>query len=405
MKLSQSFARTQKSVAEESINYQLLVRGGFINQVAAGVYSYLPLGLRVLAKISDVVRQEMNAIGAEEILLPVLQPKANWETTGRWKDFDVLYRIKDQAGREFALGPTHEEMVAPLAKTQVLSYKDLPKKVYQIQTKFRDELRAKSGLLRGREFLMKDLYSLHADEQSLEDFYAQVVGAYFKIFKRLGLDVRLVKASGGSFSQYSDEFQLFCDSGEDTVFYCDDCDWAENQEIAKVKEGDDCPECKKGRVKVTRAIEVGNTFRLGTRFPDDFDFHYTDKDGKQQPVIMASYGIGISRLMGAMVEVSHDERGIIWPDSVAPADIHLVSIGDVKKEADKLYEDLVKAGKAVIYDDRDESAGTKLADADLIGVPVRMVISPKTLEKDSVEVKQRNHSKAELTKLSATSKL
>ncbi|HVE80704.1 MAG TPA: aminoacyl--tRNA ligase-related protein [Candidatus Dormibacteraeota bacterium] len=409
MKLSQTFGRTLKiaSGESESANYQLLVRGGFIQQVGAGVYTYLPLGLKVLNKIADLVRSDMDKLGASEILMPVLHPKNLWQKTGRWDKFDALYRLKDNGGREMALGPTHEETVTPLAQAYLNSYKDLPAAVYQIQTKFRDEPRAKGGLLRGREFLMKDLYSFHADSKDLDNYYELVKKAYQTAFHNLGLAVRVVESTGGAFSKYSHEFQVFHQSGEDTVLYCEDCDFAQNNEIAKVKAGDACPECKKKEaIKQTNAIEVGNTFKLGDRFSRDFGFSYTDQNGKQHHPVMGCYGIGISRAMGAIVEVYNDEKGILWPRNVAPADIHLICLGDdqkVKAAADKLYQDLQDNGNDVIYDDRLESAGIKFTDADLIGCPVRLTVSPKTLEHESAELKFRNIDKAKLIPLAEAS--
>lgn len=403
MKLSQLFSTTKKTQAGDgdSINYQLLSRAGFINQVAAGVYSYLPLGLLVLNRVAQIVREEMLAIGASEVQLPVLQPRSLWDATGRWDSFDVLYRLKDGSKRDHVLGPSHEEIITPLAREIIQSYRDLPRAAFQIQTKFRDELRPKSGLMRGREFLMKDLYSFHLGADDLDDYYQRVQKAYATIYQRLGLDARLVEASGGTFSKYSHEYQVFIPAGEDTIYYCGQCDFAQNDEIAKVKEGDKCPECGHGQIKQTRGAEVGNIFKLGDRFTKAFDLQVTDDKGQRHYPVMGCYGIGVSRIVGVLVEAHHDDKGIIWPESVAPAQVHLVVLGDESaKAANQLYDDLIKAGVSVLYDDRPVSAGAKFADADLIGIPARLTISPKTLVQDSVELKARTKKEPELIKLS-----
>ncbi len=389
----------------ESVNGNLLTRAGMVEQAGSGIYSYLPLGLKSLYKIADVVRAEMNELGANEVLLPILHPKKYWETTKRFEAFDVLFKVEETPGKgtTHVLGPTHEEIVTPLVRQFASSYRDLPLAVYQIQTKLRNELRPKSGLLRGKEFLMKDLYSFHTNEEDLDNYYQKVVAAYGKIFQRLDLEVKLVKASGGAFSKYSDEFQVLCETGEDTIFYCDKCDFAHNQEIAEVKAGDKCPDCD-GKIVEAKAIEVGNIFKLGSRFTEPFDFDYVDEKDQRHAVLMGCYGLGISRAMGAIVEVHHDDKGIIWPENVAPAQYHLIALGDdakVKAAAEQLYDDLIKAGKEVIYDDRDASPGQKFADADLIGCPIRLTLSPKTLEKNSVEVKQRNSDESKLEQLSS----
>src|SRR3990167_7171327 len=392
MRLSQLLSKTSKQVPhdEVSTNAKLLIRAGFIDKVAAGIYTYLPLGQKVLDNISNIVREEMDAIGGQEVVMPVLQPKANWEATGRWKSFDVLYKTKAASG-DFALGPSHEEIVVPLLKRFVSSYQDLPKYVYQIQTKFRDEPRAKSGLLRGREFLMKDLYSFHTDEADFEKYYKKAQDSYKKVFGRCGLDSILTYAAGGTFSQFSHEFQVICENGEDEIIYCPGGDYSENVEIAKVKEGKLC-DLGHGPLKRVKTIEVGNIFPLKDKFSKAFDLRYKDRSGKEHLVMMGCYGIGISRTMGAVVEVYHDEAGIIWPESVAPFDVHLVTVNsepstvNFSKEA---YEKLIKAGIEVLWDDREDlSAGEKFADADLIGIPVRLVVSQK-VGRGKVEVKMR----------------
>ena len=401
MRLSDLLSKTSKQAPrdEVSTNSKLLIRAGFIDKVAAGIYTFLPLGQRVLKNISNIVREEMDAIGGQEVIMPVLHPKTNWEKTGRWKSFDVLYKTNAASG-DFALGPSHEEIVVPLLKRFVSSYQDLPKYVYQIQTKFRDEPRAKSGLLRGREFLMKDLYSFHTDERDFEKYYKKAQEAYKKVFKRCGLDSILTFADGGTFSKFSHEFQVICENGEDGIIYCTGGDFAENVEITKVKEGKQC-DLGHGPLKKVKTIEVGNIFPLKDKFSKAFGFTYVDKNGKEHPVLMGCYGIGISRLMGAIVEVHHDEKGIIWPGVVSPFDVHLVHIEDPATEswAKEAYENLTKAGIDVLWDDREKtSAGEKFADCDLIGIPARLVISKK-VGKGKVELKMRDSDRAEIKTL------
>lgn len=407
MRQTQLFTKTLREAPKDeiSLNAQLLIRAGFIDKLMAGVYTYLPLGLRVLNKIQNIVREEMNAIGGQEILMPALTPKENWEATGRWDKIDVLFKLEGAGKKELALGSTHEEVVTPLVKKFVKSYKDLPVAVYQIQNKFRNEPRAKSGLLRGREFNMKDLYSFHCDEQDLENYYEKSKEAYLKIFRRCGLEAEIVEASGGVFSQFSHEFQVFTEFGEDDVYFCGNCQRHQNKELAT---DSTCPYCQQKR-ELKKAIEVGNIFKLKTKFSAPFDFKYVDEAGKQQAVIMGCYGIGPSRVMGAIVEVSHDDKGMIWPESVAPYQIHLVSLcktDEDKQKADEVYDKLLKLGKEVLYDDRvDCSAGQKFADSDLLGIPTRIVISQKTLEKDIVEVKDRKSGEVEMIKLKNIEKI
>lgn len=404
MRYSELFGKTVKQVPHDadSVNAQLLTQGGFVRQLMAGVYSYLPLGQRVLENINTVVRQEMAAIGAQEVLMPALQPKEPWATTGRWTDPgpEVMFQFLGRSDKEVGLGWTHEEIVTPLAAGFIRSYKDLPFAVYQIQTKFRNEPRAKSGVLRGREFVMKDLYSFHASTEDLEAYYLKVQGAYATIFTRLGLDAFMAEASGGAFSKYSHEYQILTESGEDIIFYCAACRYAQNKEVAEVKSGDTCPKCGKGIIAEGKAIEVGNIFRLHTRFTDAFEVTYTDEGGSRQPVLMGCYGLGPSRVLGAIVEVHHDERGIVWPKEVAPFDVHVVSLSGkegtaAEEAAAALVAELEAAGLTVLWDDRpDARAGEKFADADLIGIPTRLVVSEKTLAQDVVEMKERNQEAA-----------
>lgn len=404
MKQSFLFTKTQKNIAAEevSINAQLLMRGAYIDKLMAGVYTMLPLGLRVLNKIEQIVREEMNTIKGQEIVMPSLHPRENWEKTGRWGSMDDLYKVTDAQGREYALGPTHEEVVVPLVQKFVNSYKDLPVYVYQFQNKFRMELRSKSGILRGREFVMKDLYSFHLDEKDFNDYYEKVKQAYFKIFKRCGLgdQTYLTFSSGSSFSKYSHEFQTVTPAGEDIIYICEKCSLAINKEIKN--EIDKCTECGHDKFKEEKAVEVGNIFNLKNRYSSAFNLKVKDQDGKDKEVHMGCYGIGLGRLLGTIVEVHHDDKGIIWPKSVAPFLVHLVSLvkePEFAKKAEDLYNELIKAGFEVLYDDRDESAGIKLNDSDLLGLPIRLVLSKKTLEQDSVEVKERASDKVELVKI------
>ncbi|MEK7188124.1 MAG: aminoacyl--tRNA ligase-related protein [Patescibacteria group bacterium] len=398
MRQSELFSKTLRNAPkdEAAVNAQLLIRAGFVDKLMAGVYSYLPLGLRVLKNIENIVREEMQKIGGEEILMPALPPKENWETTDRWKTYDTLFRFMSHYSQnEYALGPTHEEIVSPLAKRSILSYQDLPKCVFQIQTKFRDEKRAKSGLLRGREFLMKDLYSFHADEADLDRYYETVREAYVRIYDRLGIGEKtyFTFASGGTFAKYSHEFQTLTESGEDTIYICNNCRVAINKEI--IEEQSTCPNCGSSDLKESVGAEVGNIFKLKTKYSSPFELLYKDKDGTEREVIMGCYGIGISRLMGVLAEVFHDEKGLTWPKAVAPFQVHLLSLGEAS--GDEIYENLQAAGIRVLYDDRAVGAGEKFADADLIGIPWRMVVSPKL--GSQVELKRRGEEEVHVLSL------
>ena len=396
MKYSQLFGKTQRQDPKDEVskNAKLLIRAGFISKEVSGVYNFLPLGLRVLNKIANIVREEMDSAGGQEILLSALQNSQSWQKTGRWKSFDALFKVKSQYDQEYALGPTHEEVLVPIAREYVKSYRDLPISLYQIQTKFRDEPRAKSGLLRGREFLMKDLYSFHADEKDMLKYYEAMKGVYRKVFGRLGLEAIETKAAGGTFSEFSHEYQVVCESGEDEIIYCPKGDYAENVEIATAKDGQPC-ELGHGPLKRVKTIEVGNIFPLKDKFSKAFGLTYKDKSGKDNFVQMGCYGIGISRLMGAIVEVYNDDKGIIWPKAVAPFDVHLVHIEDPHTEtwAKETYDKLTKAGVEVLWDDREDvTAGEKFADCDLIGIPIRLVVSKK-VGTGKAEVKERDKEK------------
>lgn len=546
MRYSLLFGKTRMHAPADAdaANARFLMQGGFIEREAAGIYNFLPLGYRVLKKINEIIREEMNALGGQEIFMPVLHPRENWIQTGRDESMkNILYRTKGAGESDFILGPSHEEIVTPLAKKFIRSYKDLPISLYQIQTKFRNEPRAKAGILRGREFGMKDMYSFHSTSEDLDYYYEKVKAAYLRIYERMGLKVYVVEASGGPFSdKFSHEFAVRTPVGEDTILLCESCNFAQNLEIAQafleVPEGAEekekplkevdaprgksiaegtklhgippwkilktvvykmtdgllgvcirgdleinqdklekflgaevrianpedlkqaklavgfispinssisfiadhsikhvknfctgankphrdvlnanlgrdfqiktfahfadvplkCPQCKKP-VKEEKAIEAGNIFKLGTKFSEAFNLTYTDNSGEAHPIAMGCYGIGNTRLMGTIVEASHDEKGIIWPASVAPYRVHLLHIGkeeEVKSQAEDFYKTLLENKVEVLYDDRDESAGKKLADADLIGIPLRVVVSKKTLEKNGVEVKKRNEKDAKI---------
>ena len=394
MRQSKLFTKTLRQAAqgEVSINAKLLTRAGFIHRQLAGVYSYLPLGLRVLEKIKAIVRQEMNAIGGQEILMPALQSKELWQETGRWDGLkDIMFQFEGREGKAMGLGVSHEEVGVDIARQYVKSYRDLPFALYQIQDKFRNEPRAKSGLLRGREFSMKDLYSFHADEEDLRDFYGQVIKAYQKIFQRLGLKSIVTEASGGVFSkEHSHEFQVATENGEDKIVVCGKCAFAQNTEISELPDGGKCPECR-GRVSIVKSIEVGNIFMLGVKYSHDMKLSFADEDGKVKEVVMGCYGFGPSRVMGSVVEISHDDKGIVWPREITPFEAQLLLLDESKKkEADRLYRQLTEAGFGVLYDDRIESAGIKLNDADLIGITVQLIIGSKT--EKGVEFRLRDRS-------------
>lgn len=407
MRQSESFVKTLKEVSkdETSKNAQLLTRGGFIFKNSAGVYSFLPLGFRVLKNIEKIIREEMNKIGGLEIFMPALVDRKYLEATGRFNTdigFDVFG--KKEKKPNFSLGWTHEEVLTAIASRYVSSYKDLPFAAYQIQTKFRNEHRAKSGLLRGREFMMKDLYSFHETEKDFFKYYKTAGEAYMKVFERCGLRAFYTLAGGGDFTaSNTHEFQVLSKVGEDTIFYCDKCGYAENKEITNAKTGDKCKDCG-GAIIEANSIEVGNIFPLGTRYSKLLNLVFKDKDGVLRNVVMGSYGIGVSRLLAAVVETHNDEKGIIWPEEIAPFRAHLLFLPSdnpkIKEEADRLYGLLQKKGAEVLYDDRaDSSAGEKFADSDLLGIPTRIVVSEKTVEKDSVEIKRRESLGSELVGL------
>ena len=403
MRQSFLFTKTKKEspMDEVSRNAEFLIRGGFIHKEMAGVYSYLPLGFQVLRKIENIIREEMNKVGGIEILMSSFQPKENWEKTGRWKGMNDLYKVSDSSGREIALGPTHEEIVVPILKNYVSSYKDLPVAIYQIQNKFRMELRAKSGMLRGREFIMKDMYSFHASKEDFEKFYDEMKNVYKSIFKRVGIGhlTYMTFASGGTFSKYSHEFQTISSAGEDVIYIDETSGIALNKEVFSDEVLSQLNLTKEKLVE-KRAIEVGNIFDLKTKYSEPFDLSYTDPKEKKHTVLMGCYGIGLSRLLGAIVEVLSDDKGIIWPESIAPFQVHLLSLGDdeaVLREADKIYESLQKNNIEVLFDDRKAvSAGEKFADADLLGMPYRVVVSERSMKENGIEIKKRSEKKGKI---------
>jgi len=404
MKYSKLFAKTLRQPPKEAdtINHKLLTQAGFASQLMAGVYSYLPLGLRVLRNIEQVVREEMDLIGGQEVLMPILHPSDIWKTTGGWDKIDVLFKIKSRTKKDYALGQSEEEVVTPLVMSRVNTYKDLPQAVYQIHWKYRDELRAKSGILRGREFLMKDMYSFHENQEDFLKFYEIVKEAYKTVYSRLGLVAKVTEASGGSFTEkISYEFMVLTDAGEDDILYCLSCDYCINTEIAETKVGGPCPKCN-SKLDTAKASEVGNVFDLGQKYGKDFDLGFLSREGKKEYPVMGCYGIGVSRIMGVIVEKYHDEKGILWPESAAPFQVHLVGLDmddeTAAKKAEDTYKLLLVEGIEVLFDDRvGPSAGEKFADADLIGIPYRVVVSKKTAEK--LEVKKRSEKETKFISL------
>ena len=404
MRQSELFPKTKKDAPKDaqSINHKLLVRAGFMDQLMSGSWTLLPLGWRVITKINQIIREEINAVGGQEMLMPLLHPKEIWSETGRWDKADeIMYKLKDARKKEYVLSFTHEEIVMDLLRKEIKSYQDLPVALYHFSTKFRNEPRAKSGILRGREFMMKDLYSAHTDEKSMMEYYEKVKGAYIKIFKRLGFDFKVVEASGGVFTErHTHEFQVINANGEDIIYACNKCDYAVNKEIFEGNDGEKCPVCKEGKIeKLEKTVEVGNIFPLGTWYSERMRVFYTDEKGLKKPVWFASYGIGPTRVLGTLVEVSHDDRGIIWPKAVAPFQAHLLEIGNWKLEtpASEIYHKLSDAGIDVLWDDRELPPGQKFADADLIGIPVRLVLSARN--GDKIEWKERNSDEIKLLDL------
>ena len=396
MRLTKLFTKTSKSAPSDEVskNAQLLIRAGFINKEMAGVYDYLPLGKMVLENITQIIREEMNSIGGNEISLSALQQKDTWEASGRWSDdvIDVWFKTTLASGSELGLAPTHEEPLTKLMKNFISSYKDLPVYPYQFQIKFRNELRSKSGLMRGREFWMKDLYSFSRDQAEHDVFYEKISEVYSHVYERLGLGELTYKtfASGGSFSKYSHEFQTVSPVGEDTIYVHEGKKIAINEEVFTDEVLADLG-INRDELVEKKAVEVGNIFTLGTKFSDALDLTFTDEDGTSKKVFMGSYGIGPSRLMGLIAEHFADDKGLVWPEAVAPAKVYLVRIGGeaATAHADELYEELQAKGIKVLYDDRDVRPGEKFADSELIGIPHRVTVSDRTLESQEYEYTER----------------
>lgn len=401
MKQSLLFTKTKKEAPSDEVakNAQLLIRAGFIHKEMAGVYAYMPLGLRVLENIKKIVREEMNAVGGQELAMTTLQPKEIWEKTDRWSDakVDNWFKTKLANGTELGVGLTHEEPIVDAVSNYLNSYKDMPFAVYQIQNKFRNEKRAKSGLLRGREFLMKDMYTFSRDQQQHEEEYGKIVAAYHKVYDRLGLGQITYRtfADGGIFTpRFSDEFQTLTEVGEDTIYVDEKKRVAINEEIL-TDENLKKLGLKREELVQKKGVEVGNTFHLETKYTDALDLYYNDENGEKKSIIMGCYGIGVSRLMGVIAELFSDDKGLVWPENIAPFAVHLISLNE-NEEAEKIYNLLMEKGIEVLLDDREVSAGEKFADSDLIGIPTRIVVSKKSLAAGGVEVKKRNESESKI---------
>jgi len=392
MRFSEFFIKTLRQYPETgSANAQLLNRAGFISQSSSGVYTLLPLALRTISKIERIIDEQMTALGASRILMPALQPLSLWQKTGRDKTLKTVLYLDEQKKDVFA--PTHEELLTELLSKVISSYRDLPVLLYQIQTKYRRELRAKSGLLRSREFIMKDLYSFHPDNKSFHSFYEKASQSYFKIFEKLGLEVYRVKAGGGGFTEeFSDEFQVLCEAGEDEIFYNPKTKTGYNKEVEK-----SIPRNEKKSLRRARAIELGNIFPLGTKFAEDLNLTYLSLNGTREHPVMGSYGIGITRALAALAEIYHDSNGLIWPSQVAPFEIYFIDLTH-SGEGERVYKQLNKDWE-VLFDDREESPGVKFAEADLIGLPLRIVYSAKLSQEGKIELKGRQSDRPRLVNI------
>lgn len=405
MLFSKLLLPTLKDAPQEAevISHKLMLRAGMIRRVASGIYTWLPLGLKVLRKIETIVREEMDSSGAQEVLMPMVQPKELWEETNRWEKMGPeLLRIQDRHNRDFCLGPTHEEVITDLIRNNVKSYKELPLNIYQIQTKFRDEVRPRYGVMRGREFLMKDSYSFNEDEACLQETYLTMRDTYKKIIERIGLDYKIVAADSGAIGgDASEEFHVLAETGEDTIAISDASEYAINTELL-LKEGEDIASLEgkpspdgKGLIQIKKGIEVGHIFQLGKVYAEDMKANVLNKEGKASTLFMGCYGIGVSRLVAAAIEQNNDDKGIVWPHSIAPFDINIIAIGYGKdqKIADasiKLYSELKDMGYEVLLDDRKDGYGTKMKDSELIGVPLNIIIGKKFIETNEIELKSRN---------------
>ncbi len=403
MRVSNLFTKTLKQAPADEVakNAQLLIRAGFVYKEMAGVYAYLPLGLRVLENIKQIVREEMNAVGSNELVMTTLQRKEVWEKTSRWSDdvVDIWFKTNLKDGTELGLGWSHEEAIVEMLKGYINSYRDLPVSLYQFQHKMRNELRAKSGIMRGREFTMKDMYSLHATKEDLDAYYEKVIEAYKRVYDRLGIgeDTYVTFASGGAFTKFSHEFQTICDAGEDIIYLHREKNIAINEEVID----DAIAELgiKREELEQVKTAETGNIFNFGTQKTDEMGLYYTDAEGKQQSLHIGSYGIGITRAMGVIAEKLSDEKGLVWPAAIAPYKVYLVSIGDVAQQATELYDALQAAGVSVLFDDRSERPGAKFADAELIGLPYRVTISERLLGEGKLEFSRRTNGEVELLTL------
>lgn len=394
MRISDLFTKTSKTAPADEVakNAQLLIRAGFVYKEMAGVYAYLPLGLRVVEKIKQIVREEMSEIGSNELIMTGLQRKEIWERTGRWSDevVDIWFKTKLQDETELGLGWSHEEPIVEMLKSYIQSYKDLPISLYQFQTKLRNELRAKSGIMRGREFVMKDMYSFHTSAEDLENYYNQTINAYKRVYDRLGIgdDTYVTFASGGAFTKFSHEFQTICEAGEDVIYLHREKNIAVNGEVIDdaVKELG----ISRDELEKVKTAEVGNIFNFGTQKTDEMGLYFAGQDDSKQSLYIGSYGIGITRVMGVIAEKMSDDKGLVWPEAVAPFKVYLVSIGEKGvAEAEVVYKELTEAGIEVLYDDRDERPGAKFADAELMGIPVRVTVSDRLVESGEVEYTTR----------------
>ena len=402
---SKVFLPTLKDTPQDAevISHQLMLRSGMIRKVTSGIYTWLPIGLKVLRKVENIVREEMDASGAQEVLMPMVQPKELWEETKRWEKMGPeLLRIQDRHERDFCLGPTHEEVITDIIRNNIKSYKELPLNLYQIQTKFRDEIRPRYGVMRGREFLMKDSYSFNLNEESLNESYLAMKETYKKILDRLGLKFKIVKADSGAIGgDASEEFHVLADNGEDTIAISDSSDFAINTELL-LEEGDDIESLEgkpspdgKGIIQVKKGIEVGHIFQLGKVYSDAMKANVLDNDGKAKSLFMGCYGIGVSRLVAAAIEQNNDEKGIIWPENMAPFEVNIVAIGfdkneKIAKASTDLYKELSSMGYEVILDDRKDGYGTKIKDAELIGIPINIIIGKQFLQNNEIELKHRD---------------
>lgn len=388
MKQSLLFVPTLKDAPKDADvkSHILMSRAGLIKQVAAGIYTYLPLGYKVIKKIQEIIREELDKIGASELLMPALQPRDLWEESGRWGEYGPeLMRLKDRKDRDFCLGPTHEEIITQVVRDYLNSYKKLPLALYQIQTKFRDEMRPRFGLMRGREFIMKDAYSFSENEEDLEWWYKEFTNAYVEIFRRCGLDTKIVASDTGQIGgDEADEFMVMSEVGEDTITYCMSCNYGSNQEHSGLAKGDVCPKCG-GTIDEAKGIEVGNIFKLGTKYSESMNCKFQDKDGNVKPAIMGCYGLGISRTLMAAVEQHSDENGIVWPVEISPFTVHIIPVNtndeDQMNLANEIYNEFKVNGIEVLIDDRNERAGSKFKDADLIGIPHRIIVGKKASQR------------------------